>query len=118
MTSPKKKRIFIGCFIPDQLEVAKLGQSWIILHSLQKVRAVSEGRAPYLSDAITRNLVNVLIEIDLFTSRLTPTILAKMCGTLWLLCGIPAIFAPSPSMLDDYSGSLSFRTTLHGGGGR
>ena len=46
------------------------------------------------------------------------TILAKgMCGTLCLLCRIPAIFAPAPAMLGDSSARLSFRTTLHGGGG-
>ena len=46
------------------------------------------------------------------------TILAKdRCGTLCLLCRIPAIFAPAPAMLGDSSARLSFRTTLHGGGG-
>ena len=46
------------------------------------------------------------------------TILAKdRCGTLCLLCRIPAIFAPAPAMLGDSSARLSFRTTLHCGGG-
>ena len=46
------------------------------------------------------------------------TILAKdRCGTIGLLCRIPAIFAPAPAMLGDSSARLSFRTTLHGGGG-
>ena len=49
--------------------------------------------------------------------------LAKMCGTLCLLCRIPAVFAPPPPpppppppMLDDSSASPSLWPTLLGGG--
>ena len=62
MTSLKKKRTLIGCFIPDQLQVTELARHLIILRFLQKASGVSGDRSISVIK-ITGNLVNVLIRL-------------------------------------------------------